>query len=129
MTKKVHINLDDIARLGALQCTLGEAAAFFHIGVARFKKILEKFPEVKDAWIQGQEQGKTSLRRKQYRLAATSASMAIHLGKNYLNQKDAQTLEHTGADGGPIQTMDLTKLDQGERDQLRTLLNRARRPE
>lgn len=130
-TKKriVEINLDDIARLGALQCTKTELAAFLGISMQRLNKIFEKFPEVVAAWESGREQGKTSLRRKQYRLAATSASMAIHLGKNYLNQKDAQTLEHTGKDGGPIQTMDLSKLDQNERDKLRELLLRAKRSE
>ncbi len=33
--------------------------------------------------------GKTSLRRMQFRLAEKNSSMAIWLGKQYLNQKDA----------------------------------------
>lgn len=127
--RRVEIDLDDVVRLGALQCTLAEAAAFFKISGPRLTKIMNKFPEVKEAWENGREQGKTSLRRKQYRLASTSASMAIHLGKNYLNQKDAASLEVTGKDGGPVQTMDLSKLDQNERNKLRELLLRARRSE
>ena len=33
-----------------------------------------------------------SLRRKQWNLAESNASMAIFLGKNYLNQRDQQSI-------------------------------------
>lgn len=44
-----------------------------------------RFSEV---FRQKREMGKMSLRRKQWKLADTSASMAIFLGKNYLGQTD-----------------------------------------
>lgn len=123
--RRIEINLDDVTRLAALQCSEAEAAAFFHCSVKKFKEILGTFEDVKQAWDEGREAGKTSLRRKQFRLASTSASMAIHLGKNILGQKDAVSMEHTGRNGGPIENIDLTKLDQDGRDKLRELLIRA----
>lgn len=127
--KRIEIQLEDVQRLAALQCSEGEAAAFFRITKPKFLKIMADFPDVREAWEAGRELGRTSLRRKQFRLASTSASMAIHLGKNMLNQRDAVTHEHTGKDGGPIQSMDLSKLDHDARNQLRELLKRASRSE
>src|SRR5690606_33944194 len=106
MAKRIiNINLPDVERLDGLQCTLYEAAAFFNIPGSKFSQIMKKFPEVQEAWDRGREAGKTSLRRKQWRLAGSSASMAIHLGKNILSQKDAVSHEHSGPEGGPIQTL------------------------
>lgn len=127
--KRIVIDLDDVTRLGRLQCTESEAAAFFKIGVNKFKKILNDFPDVKEAWDRGQSMGKTSLRRKQMALASSSASMAIHLGKNMLNQRESVTHEHTGQGGGPIQTFDLASLSTDDRSKLRELLLRAARSE
>lgn len=127
--KRIVIELDDVERLARLQCTESEAAAFFKVGVNKFKKILNDFQDVKDAWDRGQAKGKTSLRRKQFALASSSASMAIHLGKNMLNQRESVTHEHTGAAGGPIQTLDLASLSPDDRSKLRELLLRAARSE
>lgn len=41
--------------------------------------------------------GKISLRRNQFKLSEKNAAMAIFLGKNYLNQKDAVECEDTTA--------------------------------
>lgn len=130
MAKTIEIELDDVRRLAALQCTLGEAAAFFRITAKKFKQIMSDFPEVAEAWEEGRNMGKTSLRRRQFRLASISAPMAIHLGKNYLDQREISTTELTGKDGAPLQSMDmdLTKLDGNARQQLRELLLRASRP-
>jgi hypothetical protein len=129
MAKQINIDLDDVRRLAALQCTEAEAGAFFKITGKKFKKIMADFEEVQDAWEEGKSLGKTSLRRKQFRLASTSASMAIHLGKNMLDQRDVSTTELTGRGGGAIEVMDmdLGKLDGDARKQLRELLLRASR--
>lgn len=129
MAKSLHIDLEDIRRLGALQCTEKEAASFFGISKKRFLKIIEDMPEVREEWERGQDSGKISLRRKQFRLAGISSAMAIHLGKNLLNQKDVIHNEVTGKNGGPIESLDLTKLDQNERDKLRSLINRSSKSE
>ncbi len=38
---------------------------------------------------------------------------------------DKSTLEHVGAGGGPIEVMDVSKLSQEERDQLRSIIKKA----
>lgn len=125
--KKIFIDLEDVYRLARLQCTIPEAAAFFRTSGPKFKRILDKFEDVREAWVRGQESGKTSLRRKQMALASSSASMAIHLGKNMLNQRESVIHEHTGANGGPIETLDLASLNTDDRNKLRELLLRAKR--
>ena len=45
-----------------------------------------------DVFKEKREGGKMSLRRKQWNLAESNASMAIFLGKNYLNQRDQQSI-------------------------------------
>jgi len=42
------------------------------------------------------ESGKASLRRTQWKMAETNPTMALWLGKQYLNQKDKQEVEHKG---------------------------------
>ena len=101
-----------------------EAAAFFGMSVGKFRKLLNGDSRVLQAWEAGKEQGKISLRRKQHRLAATNAQMAIHLGKQYLGQADKGSLEISGPAGGPVE-MDLTKLKADERKQLRHLLSQS----
>lgn len=126
--KRTIIRIEDIERLSALQCSEREAAGFFGISLKAFKKLIDEDTDVRDAWENGRESGKVALRRKQYKLASTSASMAIHLGKSWLGQKDSISLEHTGKDGGPIESMDLTQLDSNDRKQLRELLIKSSRP-
>ena len=61
-------------------------------------------PELRTAWDQGHEIGKSMLRRRQLEAAFSdtpqAATMLIHLGKTVLGQRDR--VEHTGADAGPI---------------------------
>jgi len=94
----INLNLEQLEKLGALQCTYDEAAAWFGVSRRTFatKMTLAKYRE---AWDRGQLKGRISLRRTQFQLAKKSAGMAIWLGKNYLGQKDLQQIEHTGADG------------------------------
>lgn len=46
-----------------------------------------------DVFKQKREKGKASLRRSQWKLAEKSATMAIWLGKQYLDQKDEVAVE------------------------------------
>ena len=126
--KPLRINLDDIRKLGALQCTEKEIASFLGIGLKRFRKLCIQLPEIMEAYEEGQDSGKVSLRRKQFRLAGINASMAIHLGKNILGQKDSVSHEHTGKDGGPIETMDLSQLSKDDRAKLREIIERSSKP-
>ena len=123
--KRKAVKLTEVRRLAGLQCTLEEAGAFFGMTATGFRKLLKNDSRVQEAWDLGFETGKISLRRKQHRLAGTNAQMAIHLGKQYLGQVDAKSLELSGKAGAPIETMDLTKLDAKERKDLRRLLTQS----
>lgn len=116
--------ISEIRSLAKLQCTDREAAGFFGLSVAKWKQILRYDKKAALAWEEGLQEGRISLRRKQFRLADTNASMATFLGKQYLGQHEVVINEHSGRDGGPI-NFDLTKLDASERKKLREILSRA----
>lgn len=123
--RKQTIKISELKRLCELQCSLDEIAAAFFISVDQLKKLIDKDPAIKAAIEYGQSTGKISLRRKQFRLASSSASMAIHLGKQYLGQTDKSSLEVSGPDGGPIESFDYSKLSPDERTALRQSLETA----
>jgi hypothetical protein len=116
------IKLSDVRQCGKIQCTAREAAGFLGIRVSTFNKFLQDDPKVKEAWEQGKQLGRISLRRKQFRLAGQNATMAIFLGKQYLSQRDIQSHALTDGEGQPL---DLSGLSREERDQLRRLVARS----
>ena len=85
-----EINQKQFENLCGLQCTKDEICAFFDVT----DKTLESWCRrtYKAGFSEGFSQkrglGKISLRRSQWRLAEKSATMAIWLGKQYLDQKD-----------------------------------------
>ena len=81
--KKV-IDYNAVEKLASLQCTQEEIATFLELSV----RTLQRDKEFCRLYKKGQESGKMSLRRIQYKLAEKNASMAIFLGKQYLGQKD-----------------------------------------
>ena len=124
--KNKTIRVSEIRRLSALQVSEAEAAAFLGIRLKAFKEMLRVDVAARDAWEQGRELGKVSLRRAQFNLAERNPSMAIFLGKQYLGQNEIQVIEHSGRDGGPNKTLDLNRLDSSGRKQLRSILEQAR---
>lgn len=124
--KKTRIKLSEIERLGALQCTENEAASWLKLRRTAFRKLLQTDPQVREAWERGKDRGCLSLRRKQFRLAKTNATMAIFLGKNYLKQREVVVNEHSGPEGKPLE-IDLGQLTSEQRNELRDLLTRASR--
>lgn len=83
--------------LGQIQATTKESAAFFNVSEPTFLKFLNDHETAREAFDEGKANGLVSLRRKQFQMAETNASMAIWLGKQYLGQKDK--LEHEGGLG------------------------------
>ena len=77
-----------IENLSSLMCTDEEIASILCTSVDTLtnKNNKEEFTEYK---LKGQNKGKSSLRRIQFKLAEKNAAMAIFLGKNYLGQKDS----------------------------------------
>lgn len=109
-----------------MQCTEREASAALGIKLATFQEMLRIDQLAREAWEFGREHGKVAIRERQFELAKRYPQMAIFLGKQYLGQTDIQVLEHSGRDGGPIKTLDLTKLDAKGRQDLRDALRKAR---
>lgn len=77
-----------IRGLGNIQATTRECAAFLEVTEPTYLKFKTDHPEVADAYRDGSGQGLVSLRRRQFKMAETNASMAIWLGKQYLGQVD-----------------------------------------
>ena len=96
------INQKQFEELCHIQCTQEEIIAVLDVDDKTLTKWCKEtygcsFSEV---YRQKKEGGKTSLRRKQWKLADTNASMAIFLGKNMLGQTDKQEQKiEIGSDG------------------------------
>lgn len=107
--------LEQIKSLGGLQCTQGEAAAILKISRSKFESLLGTNTKVREAWEEGREYGRGSLRRMQYENAKNgNVSMQIWLGKQWLGQKDKQEI---GGDAeNPLAFTVLTGVPRAEDD-------------
>ena len=85
-----EIDKDNFEKLCSIQCTLSEIAGFFDCSEDTIERWCKRTYEENfaDVYKKHSVAGKISLRRKQFKLADKSASMAIFLGKQYLGQKD-----------------------------------------
>lgn len=87
---KIEINLDELERLSALNCTMPELAAYFRVPLRTLEDRYTNDPDIKASINRGREVGKLSVRRKQMQIMndMNSATMAIWLGKQLLGQRD-----------------------------------------
>lgn len=75
-----------------LQCNLMEIASFFdcsHDTVERWC-VRHYGKNFKQIWLEKHGKGLVSLRRSQFKMSEYNPTMAIWLGKQYLNQRDVQ---------------------------------------
>ena len=88
-TKKA-ISQKELEKLCALQCTKEEICSFFEISEKTLNAWCKRTYKQNFSLVfaQKRQKGKISLRRNQFRIAETNATMAIWLGKQYLGQKD-----------------------------------------
>lgn len=91
---QIEIDKNNFESLCNLQCTLQEIAGFFKCSIDTIERWCERtynesFAETYKKYSQN---GKISLRRYQYKMAEHNASMAIWLGKQWLNQADRTNL-------------------------------------
>lgn len=100
--------LELVRTIAGFQSTTREAAAHLKVAHQTFLDFKKQNPEVNAAWETGKQNGLMSLRVNQFKLAQRSPSMAIFLGKNYLNQRDIFDLYGTMKFEG-IPTEALTK--------------------
>ena len=100
---KKEIDKEQFEKLCGLQCTLEEIAGFFNCSEDKINNWC------KDIYGEGfsgifkiySQTGKVSLRRAQFELAKHSATMAIFLGKQMLEQKE--TMDANVSVSNPMQ--------------------------
>src|SRR6266571_4143009 len=128
---KAKIDLAELEKLCAMQCTDEEIAAFFGVSTRTIerRRQVPKFREIMD---HGRAKGRVSVRRSLFKLAnAGNVAAAIFLSKNLLGYKDVVNTEHTGLAGGPIQIAakpDLSGLTNEELKQLRAIADKTLAP-
>lgn len=88
---KFKIDYDMVEKLAGIQCTQQEIASFLGCSV----DTLQRDETFCGLYKKGQENGKMSLRRMQFKLAEKNATMALWLGKQYLGQRDMVEVEST----------------------------------
>lgn len=92
---RIEIDKKQFESACEIQCTEEEIASLFDCSVDTIERWCKReynssFAEV---FKSKSSKGKMSLRRAQFRLAENNATMAIWLGKQYLNQTDKITQE------------------------------------
>lgn len=91
---QIKIDKAQFEKLCALQCTELEIAAYFGCSEDTIERWCKR--EFKqnfaDVFAEKRGLGKISLRRNQWRLSETNPTMAIWLGKQYLDQKDSTAI-------------------------------------
>lgn len=87
--KDIPVAIEMIRGFAAIGATTKEIAHALRISEPTLFNFFERVPAARKAWEDAREGDfKLSLRRKQFRLASKSATMAIFLGMNELGQKD-----------------------------------------
>ncbi len=100
---KSEINLDELEKLCAMQCTDQEIASILEVSTRTIER-RRKVQSFREAMERGKAKGRVSVRRNLFRLA-TSGNLGanIFLAKNLLGYKDVVANEHSGPEGGPIE--------------------------
>jgi hypothetical protein len=95
--------LKQINGLARIQCTQREAAAVLGVHRQTFSDFLNTYKKAMEAWEDGQDQGRASIRRMQYKAAESgNVTMQIWLGKQMLDQRDRTAIQHSGDQDNPV---------------------------
>lgn len=100
------IDWPNVDKLCALQATELEISQFLDISVDTLCRASKREHGVSFAEYFAQKRGlgRISLRRSQWQAAqGGNPTMLIWLGKQYLDQRDKNSFEHSGPDGRPIE--------------------------
>lgn len=113
-----EVDLALLKKLARIHCTQEEMADILGVSVDTLTR------NFADAIKEARAHGRSSLRRKQFRIAERgNVGMLIWLGKQLLEQRDRAWQEHSGPGGKPIETTSLT--DEQLEAQIKGLLEKA----
>lgn len=129
--RSIHIDLGEVEKLCALQCTDEEIAAWFGVSTSTIERRKQR-TDFREAMDRGKAKGRVSLRRRLFEQATKSNNIAatIFLAKNLLGYRDVMANEHSGPGGGPIKVSgrpDLSKLSNEDLKTLRDILAKTER--
>jgi hypothetical protein len=98
-----RINLEELEKLCAMQCSDQEIAAYFGVSTRTIER-RRKVEGFQEAMERGRAKGRLSVRRQLFKLANNgSLGATIFLAKNVLGYKDVMATEHSGPAGGPME--------------------------
>lgn len=100
-----QINWTQAAKLVELFCTQEEIAMFFDVSKDTLERACVRDCKISFAAFcdKGQFKGKLSAKRKAFRMVGKNPAVTIFWLKNHCNMADK--VEHSGADGGPIEVL------------------------
>jgi len=129
--KPVNIDLEQVEKLAAIQCTEAEIASVLGVSVRTIER-RKQHSDFAEAMERGKARGRVSLRRNLWSLANKGQPAAnIFLAKNILGMKDYVANELSGPNGAPIAigpAPELGELTDEEIKQLAILVSKAERP-
>ncbi len=98
----IKIDLKELEKLCAMQCTLTEIAEWFHCSIDTIENRVKQEFQVSfsEYFSKKRVQGKITLRRNMFKMSEHNPAVAIFLAKNWLEMSDRQ--EVTGPGGGPV---------------------------
>ena len=94
--------------LCAIQCTIEEVCAVLDVDEALLERWCKETYDGKTfakVFKEKRQMGRMSLRRSQFKLAEKNATMAIWLGKQYLDQRDKDIQEAAQASNGVLESI------------------------
>lgn len=113
---KIKIDLEQLARIASTFATIEQAAIILGCGRRTLLDRMRLDRATKDAWEDGLQRGKYSLKRLQWRHAngngSAAVNMTIHMSKHHLGETDKAAFELSGPGGSPIQVV-LSRDDSG----------------
>ncbi len=100
--KAIDIDLVELEKLCAMQCTNEEIAAWLKVSTRTIESRSNQ-PQFAAVMKRGRARGRISVRRAQMKLLdAGNATMAVWLGKQLLGQRDVTPVELSGPNGDPF---------------------------